>query len=51
MSESEIAKKVTKFVKEADKLVQDVLKGAWKLREAARDLKRGKQEGEEENGK
>lgn len=46
MPESETAKKVTKFIKAADKLVQDVVKGAGKLREAAREL-RGEEKREE----
>ena len=50
MSESEMAKNVTRLIKALDKLVQDVLDGVLKLREAARDLKREKQKDEEEKG-
>ena len=39
MPESELAKKVTKFIKAADKLVQNLKKDAEKLREAAEELK------------
>ncbi|KKN59510.1 hypothetical protein LCGC14_0541240 [marine sediment metagenome] len=44
MPESETAKKATKLIKAADKLIQDVIKGAEKLREAARDLKKDEEE-------
>ena len=46
MPESELAKKVTKFIKAADKLVQNLKKDAEKLREAAEELK-----GEEKDGR
>ncbi len=42
MPESELAKKVTKFIKAADKLIQDLAKDAERLREAARELKEEK---------
>ena len=44
MPESEMAQKVTKFIKAADKLVQDLVKDAEKLREAAKELRGEKKE-------
>jgi len=50
MSESETSKKITRVIKLADALVQDVMKGTEKLREAMKELKGEKKEDEEEKG-
>lgn len=43
--QSELAKKITKAIKAADKLVRDITKDTEKLREAVRDLREiGKRE-------
>ncbi len=44
MSESEIAKRITKVVKALDKLTQDLVKDTKRLREAAEELKGEKKE-------
>ena len=46
MPESETSKKIREVIKLADKLIQDLKKGAEKLREAAREL-RGEEKEEE----
>lgn len=44
MPESETSKKIRDVIKLADKLVQDIVKGVEKLREAARELRGEKKE-------
>lgn len=44
MPQSDLSKKLTKAIKVADKLVEDVLKGTRKLREALRELRKADDE-------
>lgn len=50
MPESETSKKITRVIRIADELAQDLVKGAEELREAMKELKGEKKEGEEEKG-
>ncbi len=44
MPESELAKRITTMVKALDKLIQDLVKDADRLREAARALRKDEEE-------